>query len=264
MDNNQNKSHVLHISKSGRILILMVRFFAVILFICLKIVVVDAINNSLTIKPTKVIDTSDKNITDIKVESTKIDDTLDKVNDIYFRNKDIVGYIKINGTNIDYPIMYTGNDYYLHRNTDKEYSTAGTPYIDKRNILNPRDTNILIYGHNMKNGTIFHDLLNYEDSNYYNEHKYVYIYTLTEKHKYIITNVFKSKIYNTDDKVFKFYKFYNANNESEFNNYVANINALSLYNTGETLSYGDELITLVTCEYSTENGRMVVVAKRVE
>ena len=179
-------------------------------------------------------------------------------------NKDFVGVLSIPDTIINYPVMYTeGEDYYLRRSFDKKQSDAGTLFIDKHNNIDPIDDNIIIYGHNMKNGTMFHELLNYKKENYYKEHKYIYFNKVDDSEKYEIISVFYSKVYYETDNVFKYYKFYNASNEEELNDYVKNIKKLSLYNTNVNAKLGDKFITLSTCEYSQENGRFVVVAKKV-
>lgn len=179
-------------------------------------------------------------------------------------NKDFVGVLSIPDTIINYPVMYTkGEDYYLRRSFDKKQSDAGTLFIDKHNNIDPIADNIIIYGHNMKNGTMFHELLNYKKENYYKEHKYIYFNKVDDSEKYEIISVFYSKVYYETDNVFKYYKFYNASNEEELNDYVKNIKKLSLYNTNLDAKLGDKFITLSTCEYSQENGRFVVVAKKV-
>lgn len=201
---------------------------------------------------------------EIKKEVEAVDPKMEEVKNLYKENNDLYGWIKIEGTRIDHPIMYTqGEDYYLRKDFYKQYYEGGTPYIDKHNTVSPRDINLIIYGHNLKDGTMFNDLLNYEKEEYYKEHKKITLYTIEEKQEYEIVSVFLSKVYRVNDKVFKYYKFYNANNEKEYNNYINNIKNLSLYETNVKPCYNDELITLSTCEYSQENGRFVVVARKV-
>lgn len=203
------------------------------------------------------------NVTKEIKEDTK--DTLkDKLIELKNMNNDFVGILTIPNTIINYPVMYTKSDYYLRRSFDKKQSDAGTLFIDKHNNIEPIDDNIIIYGHNMKDGTMFHELLNYKDENYYNEHKYIYFNKINEIEKYEIISVFYSKVYYENENVFKYYKFYNANNEEEFNYYLENIKSLSIYDTKVNAIYKDKFITLSTCEYSQENGRFVVVAKKVE
>lgn len=187
---------------------------------------------------------------------------MDELNELYKENSDLYGWITIEGTTIDYPVMYTkGEDYYLYRDFYKKKYNPGSLFVDKYNTTTPRDSNLIIHGHNMDDGSMFHDLINYKDINFYQTHKTIKFYTLEEEKEYEIVSVFLSKVYNTDDDVFKYYKFYDASNESEYNNYISNVKKLALYDTGVTSSYDTNLITLSTCEYSQENGRLVVVAK---
>lgn len=212
---------------------------------------------------------ANKKITNILKETIKENNTNEEnvtniVKELKNMNKDFVGVLSIPDTIINYPVMYTeGEDYYLRRSFDKKQSDAGTLFIDKHNNIDPIDDNIIIYGHNMKNGTMFHELLNYKKENYYKEHKYIYFNKVDDSEKYEIISVFYSKVYYETDNVFKYYKFYNASNEEELNDYVKNIKKLSLYNTNVNAKLGDKFITLSTCEYSQENGRFVVVAKKV-
>ncbi len=212
---------------------------------------------------------ANKKITNILKETIKENNTNEEnvtniVKELKNMNKDFVGVLSIPDTIINYPVMYTkGEDYYLRRSFDKKQSDAGTLFIDKHNNIDPIDDNIIIYGHNMKNGTMFHELLNYKKENYYKEHKYIYFNKVDNSEKYEIISVFYSKVYYETDNVFKYYKFYNASNEEELNDYVKNIKELSLYNTNVDAKLGDKFITLSTCEYSQENGRFVVVAKKV-
>lgn len=185
---------------------------------------------------------------------------LEQYYEISRQNADMVGWLKIDGTEIDYPVMYTGDDFYLRHGFDRANSKSGLPYIDKRCTVEPFGTNTIIYAHNMKNGTMFSGLLNYKDRDYYKEHLIIHFDTLYETQEYEIVAVFESKVYQKSDTRFKHYNFLNADNQTAFDEYIAGIKALSLYETGIYPEYGDELITLMTCSYHTENGRFVVVA----
>ena len=177
-------------------------------------------------------------------------------------NQDLYGFIEISGTKINYPIMYKeGSDYYLYRDFYKKYYQAGSIFIDKRNKIKPVDYNLIIHCHSMKDGSMFKDLLKYKNKSFYEQHKEVVIYTNKSIEKYEVIAVFLSKIYNQNDKVFKYYKFYNIINKYEYNYYVYNVKKLSLYKNDSIVEYPTKLITLSTCEYSKKNGRLVVVAK---
>ena len=199
-----------------------------------------------------------------EITPEKTDEIKEKLLSLKNANKDFVGILTIPNTILNYPVMYTkGEDYYLRRDFNKLPSTAGTLYIDKHNEISPRDENLIIYGHNMNDGTMFHEILNYKDYTYYLEHKNIYFYTENNYETYEIVAAFLSKVYYKTDNVIKYYQFYNAKNTIEFQYYVDNIKDLSLYDTGVIPTYKDEFITLSTCEYSQENGRFVVVARKI-
>lgn len=187
--------------------------------------------------------------------------------ELYNRNTDIVAWISIPGTKVDYPVMYTPQDpeYYLYRNYNKEYSASGVPFLDASSSvesqIESQTDNLLIHGHNMKNGTMFAQLLLYKNEEFFKEHSAIEFYTFTGKKIYDIIAVFPTKIYNGKGSHFKYQRFINAKDKEEFDTYVNSIKTVSLYDTGISAEYGDRLMTLSTCSYHTANGRFVVVAK---
>lgn len=181
--------------------------------------------------------------------------------ELYSQNRDMAGWVKIDGTPIDYPVMYSTDDFYLSHNFNREESKSGVPFIDKRCTVEPLGTNTIIYGHHMKDGTMFTGLIRYEVEAYHAKHPTIRFDTLYTQQEYSIIAVFRSQIYKKSDAVFKYYNFLNAEDKEDFEEFIADIKALSLYETGVTAEYGDTLITLVTCAYHTENGQFVVVAK---
>lgn len=188
-----------------------------------------------------------------------------KFTSLYAENADIAGYLKIEGTNINHPVIYTPQDgeYYLDKDFNRNADKNGTLFVDKGSNPFIPSTNILIHGHNMKNGHMFATLPKYKDEKYWREHPYINFDTIYKDGEYQVIAAFYSQVYKKSDEVFKYYKFFNANTESEFEYFVNNIQKLSLYNTGVQAVYGDTFITLSTCSYHVENGRFVVVAKRV-
>lgn len=186
---------------------------------------------------------------------------------LHEQNEDLIGWIEIEGTPINYPVMFTPNDgeYYLHRNFNREYEYSGLPFVDERcNVLENRSTNVLIYGHNMKSTTMFSTLLKYRNESYYNEHPVIQFDTLYEEAEYQIVAVILSEVYKQSDTVFKFYQFVDAKTPSDLEEFITNIRELALYDTAIDVEYGDQLITLTTCAYHTENGRLAVIAKKME
>ena len=144
-----------------------------------------------------------------EITPEKTDEIKEKLLSLKNANKDFVGILTIPNTIVNYPVMYTkGEDYYLRRDFNKLPSTAGTLYIDKHNEISPRDENLIIYGHNMNDGTMFHEILNYKDYTYYLEHKNIYFYTENNYETYEIVAAFLSKVYYKTDNVFKYYHIF--------------------------------------------------------
>ena len=180
-------------------------------------------------------------------------------------NKDLIGWLKIADINIDYPVMQTNdNEYYLTHNFDDKYDKNGCLFLDYQCDVVNRNTNLIIYGHNMQSGNMFGNLDKYSSEEYYKEHPRFEFDTIYEKGAYEIVYVFRSKIYNEDAVVFKYYQFLDVQSELEFNSNMAEMAKLSLYDTGITPEYGDELLTLSTCDYQENNGRFVIVARKIK
>lgn len=182
---------------------------------------------------------------------------------LYKRNPDIVGWLKIEGTRINYPIMQNQQDaqYYLNHGFDKKKSKNGLPFLDEHSRIDGSDI-LLIHGHHMKNGAMFADLMKYKKESYYKEHATLQFNTLYEKEEYEIVAVILSRVYRQTDDVFKYYQIEKVETAAEFDSYIQNIKKLALYDTGVTAQHGDKLIVLSTCEYSTEEGRLAVVARK--
>ena len=189
---------------------------------------------------------------------------LEEYQTLYNKNKKMVGWIKIEDTEIDYPVMQTvNNEYYMDHNFNQEYDRNGSLFLDKDCDIVHRNTNLIIYGHHMKYGKMFGGLKKYISKEYCKENPNIQFDTIYERGTYEVMYVFRSRIYNEDEVVFKYYQFLDAASAQEFNSNMQEMAALSLYDTGVTASYGDQLLTLSTCDYSEEDGRFVVVAKRV-
>ena len=194
---------------------------------------------------------------------------LKKYASLYQQNSDFIGWLTIVGTDIDYPVMYTPDDeeYYIHRDFYKSYSFAGCLFIDASSVATGDEItdNIIIYGHNMKAGTMFHDLLEYEDEEFYKKHKYITFDTIDETGTYEVIAAFRTQIYDADDTShYHYYEFFDAETEEEFDEYISFIKSNTTYTMDSTAEYGDRLITLSTCAYHTTEGRFVVVAKKID
>ncbi len=180
---------------------------------------------------------------------------------LYEQNSDFAGWISIDGTNINYPVMFAPDrkDFYLRRDFEKKYSYYGTPYIAEACEIDVSD-NTIIYGHNMRNGTMFSALEKYLSEDFFKNNRYIRFDTMNDYGTYEILSVFKVEAVMGE---FDYYNFINASTQAEYDDFIATCKSYSLYDTGVTAQYGEKLITLSTCEYSSENGRLVVVAKKV-
>lgn len=185
--------------------------------------------------------------------------------DLYLQNNDMVGWIKIEDTKINYPVMQSKDNpnFYLKHGFDKVYTDYGCPYVQENCDVDIPSDNLIIYGHNMKDSSMLSGLMKYTDKSFWETHKTIRFDTLTEKCDYEIIAAFKTVVYTDSPESFKYYQFINADTGDEFNAYITKCKELALYDTGVTAEYGDKLITLSTCEYSRNNGRMVVVAKKI-
>ncbi|MCR4622555.1 MAG: sortase [Clostridiales bacterium] len=182
---------------------------------------------------------------------------------LHSQNSDCIAWIKIPGTGIDYPVMYKpeSKDYYIHRDFYGKSSSRGSLYLSEICDID-RSDNLIIYGHNMKNGTMFAKLTRYKDKSFYSAHRYITLETLSGTRTYEIICALSTPVNTGSD--FKYYNFSYASNEGTFGSYVAVCKARDYYETGVTAVFGQQLLTLSTCEYSQKNGRMLVIAKRIK
>lgn len=186
--------------------------------------------------------------------------------DSFLANADMAAWLQIPDTVVDYPVMWTPRDenYYLLRDFDGSDNQNGCLILDTDSCLEPLTTNLIIHGHNMKSGAMFGSLTEYESEAYWKDHKNIYLYTPDCLRKYEVLAVFRSQVYKKTDKVFKFYQFFQADTQEEFDDFYSHIKEMSLYDTGVTAQFGDRFLTLSTCVYHVERGRFVVVAKETE
>ena len=226
---------------------------------------VHQVEQDLSTKPSLYDPESSGNIEDDLRDSVIIPGSkvmLEKYTGIYEQNSDLFGWLCIDGTPIDYPVMLSleDNEKYLYSNFDGKYSFAGVPFAE--NVCTAESDNILIYGHNLKDGTMFRSLLKYERKAFLKKHPTIMFSDLYGEYEYEVMSVFYDRVYNRNENVFKFYQFLDVDTEEEFDYAVSQLKQKSIHDTGVNAEYGDQLITLVTCAYHVDNGRFVVVARR--
>lgn len=183
---------------------------------------------------------------------------------LYEMNEDFVGWLTVPGTRVDYPVMYTPNwrEYYLRRNFYRQYSLSGTPFVGED--ASPDSDVFIIHGHNMKNGSMFWTLHDYEDADFYAEHPNFCFTTPTERREYEIFAAVKTRILFEDEDGFRWYRQGGEQTEEEFTALTDWIAEHAMYETGVAPQYGEQIVLLSTCSYHTENGRFFIAARRVE
>lgn len=251
-------------SSSKKLIIVLLSIILVCsLVLIIRIKIDEYLNNQKQIEISQVIDTIDIPHIDITPKKTE---RMLQVIELQKENPEVVGWLEIEGTNISYPVCQAdNNDYYLTHSYKKEKVTGGSPFLDKDYDFTIPSSNLLIYGHRNKKGLIFEDLIKYQDEQFYKEHKLIRFTTATEDATYEVMSAFNSRVYYQDEEnVFRYYYFINAENKSEYDEFVENCKKVSLYDTGVTAEYGDQLLTLSTCEYSQEDGRFAVVARKIK
>lgn len=188
---------------------------------------------------------------------------LPEYRELWEENKDLAGWLVIEDLEIDYPVMYTPEEpeYYLCRGFDKEEADSGSLFIGEG--WSPECANTIIYGHHMRDGTMFGNLIRYDSESYAREHPFIRFDTLAEKGEYQVIGAFYSRIYSLKEKdAFRYYWYIDLREKERFEEYIDRVKAASLYDLGTDAVFGDELLTLSTCSYHEKEGRFVVVAKR--
>ena len=183
---------------------------------------------------------------------------------LWEQNQDFAGWISIEGTAIDYPVMHTPEEeeYYLRRAFDRSNSISGTPFLDGDCFIGCG--NYIVYGHNMNDGSMFASLLDYADDSFWEEHPTIRFDTLTESGTYQVLATFYVDVSLSESGIaFPFYEFTDLRDEALFQEYLAQVKDRALYSTGVTAEFGEQLLTLSTCSYNTSDERFVVVARQV-
>lgn len=245
------------------------KFFRLILLLALiGCIIYYAIN----VSKIKNIQNENKGLLNVEINKESLRDGKNQVTERMLQvqklNKEypeLKAWIEIEDTVINYPIMQRNdNSFYINHDYKKEYSKWGALFLDKDFDWSIPSSNLLIYGHNFSDGLMFADLLKYRDEEFYNNHKKIRFTTIEEDVEYDILAIFNSRVYyKSEQNVFRYYFFVDAETEEEFDEYVNNAKKASIYKTDIEAEYGDQLLTLSTCDYSQEDGRFVVVARKI-
>lgn len=181
------------------------------------------------------------------------------------QNGDMAGWISIDGTHINYPVMHTPDEpeRYLHLGFDKQYAYSGLPFIEANCKLDPPTTHIMIYGHNMKNKTMFADIMNYRDQEFYENHPTIRFDTLNAEQEYEVVASYYASAAEPSEGEFCFWKMIEPESEEAFDTYISQMIRKSAVVTNVVPKYGDKLISLVTCTNGPADERFVVTARLV-
>jgi sortase B len=179
---------------------------------------------------------------------------------LYEQNNDMFGWISIDNTVIDYPVMQSvyDPDFYLKNDFNKNKNAHGSIYMDSNCSLSSR--NYILYGHHMKNGTMFASLNQFQTLEYYKEHSIIQFDTFGTLNDYQIIGAFKipqKDISLLQDTLL-------LQTKTDYQNFMNYFNQHKFYDTGITCSYEDQYLTLMTCEYTNKNGRFFILAKRIK
>lgn len=203
-------------------------------------------------------------VSDLKNNGTELPSVLDEYAGLYAENEDTIGWLTIRGTAIDYVVMYAPDEIEKYLRTDfyGNHATGGCLYVDEYcDILN--SDNLIIYGHNMQNGTMFADLLKYADADFGASHSRIRFDTIYEKHEYELVAAIYTDLKGDRDTGFLYYEYTEANDKEKFALYSEFIEKNRIYETGVSLEEGDRILTLSTCSYHTTNGRFILVARQI-
>lgn len=216
----------------------------------------------------KDIEDTSSYTTDVNMESSTTEEKqiLKEYISLYEKNNDLYGWIKIEDTNIDFPVMFTPEEpnFYENKNLEKEVCKVGMCiWIDGRTTENT--DNVIIYGHNVKYGMMFGSLKKYKKQDFYQDHKYIQFDTLYKKATYEIIGVVETKDYSEDESYnhYEFYDHMEFRTQEEFQEYINYAKENSVYHIETTAEYGEHIITLCTCDNTTENGRLLIIAKKI-
>lgn len=241
-------------------IILVIRIISIlVILVCIGIIIyryfnlkeadkiIDSINSDITL--------NDKNI-EVNGATANLIDT--DISSLKLKNSDTVGYLKVNGTNINYPVVQSSdNDYYLKHSFDKSYSQAGWIFLDYRNNINKLDQNTIIYGHNMLNGTMFSNLTKMLDKSFFNDSNNTYINLITEN-KTTLWKIFSVYVTNPDT----YYMTIGFSSSNEYSDFLNNIKNKSIYDFEENINSDDKILTLSTCT-NLNTKRLVIHAKLI-
>lgn len=254
---------------------------AFLLAICIIVFIFSA---SLVIKHFVEINNNEKGYEDLsnlvtnstsQNEETE-DDVVPDYSPVLKQNDDLVGWIKVPNTKINHPVVQSGsNDYYLNHNFEKEYDYRGAIFMDYRNDAINLDSNTIIYGHNAYDTTMFSQLVQYEDVDFYKKSPIIEFNTLDANYKWKIYGVFITNATASEDNGYIFNYIYPYMDGENFDGFIDEVNKRRLYTTDVDINDDDKMLVLSTCVRALDlknkygkttyraDARLVVIARMV-
>lgn len=189
----------------------------------------------------------------------------ERIAQLFRQYPEMIGWLSIEDTKLDYPVMQTPDrpDYYLRRDLQGEYDLYGVPYLNEACDLRDSD-NLIVYGHSIDNGDVFGSLLQYSSIEYFREHPVIDFYTRDGLRRYTVLGAFITDVTPETGDSFAYNDFVRAGSETAYDAFLSAVRARAYYQTDTPAAYGNQLLTLSTCEYTLPDGRFVVVAVRTE
>lgn len=183
---------------------------------------------------------------------------------LHAQNPDFFGWIRIEGTKVNYPVMFSPDEpeRYLHRDFYGEEAKYGVPFVDGATDVE-RSRNLLIHGHNAKSGILFGDLDKFLNKSFFEKHRYIHFDTLYEERVYEIVAVCRTKISEDGNNALQPQEYVNILSAYAMNNYLDHVVSIAINTIPREMNQSNEVLSLSTCAYHERNGRLVVVAERI-
>ena len=199
--------------------------------------------------------------TEIEKEQKKI---LKQYRKLHKKNPDMIGWLQVPGIELSLPVMQHLEDdsFYLDHNFEGESVRSGALFVDSKTSIASHGKNIVVYGHNMSSGDIFGNLNYYKEQAFWEQHPQFQFDTIYEEGTYEIIAVLKTHVLRQNEEGFRYYEFYDYNTQGEFQAFSDFVKENAIYDTGLQPNYGDSFVLLSTCEYSEEEGRLVIVGRK--
>lgn len=239
------------------------------LFLCMALLASGCgeINQTAQVPETTAATTTEETTTTVTTEAPTIPEMTARAKKLLAQNPDTIGYIQIDGTEVDNPVVQTvDNDYYLDIGFDGEEFRAGTVFLDYQDVFD-YDTddwseNIVLYGHNMADNTMFGSLRRYrQDPEYYKEYPFITLSSNYADYTYVMVGLVITS--GNADADFPYWRMIELDDEETFNSYMDSVEEKNMIDSPLDVSFGDSLLTLSTCYSDEDNSRFIIVARRL-